>query len=826
MMLSIATIPVLAFTRSDGSSDSKFEIFGPRVDRILIKKYSELDSEMNALLGGAIDITDWPLTRPWIDTLSLDANIRVLGYGGEAGYYTMSMNCNNNTYLGNPPDPAFPNPVKNATEDAQGNPTSDVWFRRALSYTIDPAGLAASLGGVYDPIYTPLPKYMEVLWIETEIAPGGLYEDLTYPWRADYANATALLNAHHFPIGGDGFRYYDMNENNVKDVGETIKLKFYSRADGLRRGAADQMAAGLLATHIDFVRQEVSSLVAKAICMVQKNYHLYTSGWIYIGPDPDYLYDLYSYDNYYHNGIVNPPNIAAIGKYDAVNEDLLHTLKYAPDQTTAQTACKDFQVNFADMAYEKPFGSASAPKAYNKWYTGGNDGVILGTDDGENQYRGDLWDQIVNQQGIGENAWWSTLSMYPVGHPYGDNTHMTVRYGWEQTTMPDIVNPIYSGWYWESELYGRVCDGGGARNPYTLGPVEVPQLLENWTIGTWTDPSDLQLKSRITVRMRPDVLWNDGVPVTIDDFIYTLVTLPGELRDAGCDDAWWQPTVDQVAGSFKLDNYTAEILMRVNSMFAVNWIVGNVILPQHFWHPFVTSNPPEDIQGDIGVGLIGTGPFLYTENVAGASATMLRNPLYYQQDEVGVIKEDPMSGINFVATLPSKNISPAKISDDVTGGTGGHYNIVVTVQNLNAYTAVTFSEKIEVRQIYPTIGAFATLYNNGAVNLASKATNVQTFARVDDKGVYEVKVTTQKAGGAITTHSKNVMVTVSGDVKAPFWLVDIFDLVEVAGVFGAKWGDPTSPPDPVYKVNADINHDGIIDIFDLVSVAGVFGWDP
>jgi hypothetical protein len=52
---------------------------------------------------------------------------------------------------------------------------------------------------------------------------------------------------------------------------------------------------------------------------------------------------------------------------------------------------------------------------------------------------------------------------------------------------------------------------------------------------------------------------------------------------------------------------------------------------------------------------------------------------------------------------------------------------------------------------------------------------------------------------------------ITGDVTGDD-VVDILDIAAVAGVFGAKTGDPT------YNPAADINSNGLIDIFDLVSV--------
>jgi hypothetical protein len=106
LMLSMTLSTSLAFINPDGSQDNYFEIYGPRVDQILVKKYAGTTSVVDALKAGEIDITDWALTRSQIDDLAAYSDtINVVGYGGEAGFYTMSYNMNPNQYLGNPPEP-------------------------------------------------------------------------------------------------------------------------------------------------------------------------------------------------------------------------------------------------------------------------------------------------------------------------------------------------------------------------------------------------------------------------------------------------------------------------------------------------------------------------------------------------------------------------------------------------------------------------------------------------------------------------------------------------------------------------------------------------
>src|SRR4030065_1095581 len=144
LMLPTATTPSLAFVYPDGSQDNYFENYGPRIDQILVKKYASLQAEIDALKAGEIEFTDWALEKAMITDLSTDPNIAIVGYGGEVGYYVLSMNMNPNAYLGNPPNTLYPNPVVDT------NPFIVEEFRKATSHLINRQYLVTGPGqGMY-----------------------------------------------------------------------------------------------------------------------------------------------------------------------------------------------------------------------------------------------------------------------------------------------------------------------------------------------------------------------------------------------------------------------------------------------------------------------------------------------------------------------------------------------------------------------------------------------------------------------------------------------------------------------------------------------------
>jgi hypothetical protein len=571
--------------------------------------------------------------------------------------------------------------------------------------------------------------------------------------------------------------------------------------------------------------------------MVEKDYHMYTSGWIYIGPDPDYLFDLYHWDNYYHPE--DPPNFGAISQYLPDLQTALEGIKFAPDAATAQGYAYTAQEIFAAEACETPICATSSPKAYNKWYTGGNDGVIMGN--AEDKYRGQSWKQIVNMMGQGSNNAWTFLNAYPGTYEYGDG-NMIARYGWKDNTMPQTLNPMYSSWYWESEIWAKCYDGLGSRDPYTLGPVEVPGIAENWTLGTWVDPDTSETLTKVTLKIRSDYIWADEVPVTMDDVIYTFIGMPAELRAKGCPDVWWQPTLDRIVGFFRLDAYTVEVLLDVNTYLGANWIAGNVVIPKHIWQPYIAANEAAAISGDLSDNpamLLGSGPFVFVEDTA-ETVLMTRNAkytgifdkpvqLFEQYGPSGTQKKE---GITVAAVSPTTQITPFKVKPAGAPLTAD-VHIEIPITNLDVNDGQDFDKLVEL--VYPdsSVVVLAPWHN---VVLGPREWYFEEFDLSDlPPGIYTIRVTIViKSGEVFTwvmanvpdsaamilgpyTTAKKFWVTVLADLNEDC-VVDIFDIVIVGSRFGALFGET------LYSPQADVNHDFIIDIFDIVQVALVFGW--
>jgi ABC-type transport system substrate-binding protein len=647
-MLMISAFPVKAWVYPDGHEDDAFELYGPHVAGILCKLYANEQAEWTAMDNDELDFEDWPLTAAWVEAWQDDPRFQLANYGGEAGYFILDFNNNGDLLLQN----GDPNP---AIDPEMGiNVMTILSFRQALAcmvnrtYIVDVITLGFGL-----PMWTPVPTYMTT-FVHPDIKPGGSLENITYGgMNKDIARAEAYLNDDGFLYnpGEYAWRFYDKNGNGHYDAGEEFTLIFYSRSDSLERlEFADdyviELTSDPIKIQVDYRprdRAECSNKVFGA-----KEFHMYTGGWIFIGPDPDYLYDLHHSTMYWHPG--KPPNYG--DGYDALMDGYAEDIKFATTVAAGQTAAYDFQKRFADLAWSVPLWCASGIKAYRR---------VPVNEPGPAEWKG-----IVNQVGFGMNSWWTFLNLMKECEFYPP---IYATYGFKTTTI-DWLNPVYAEWYWDWEVLGKIYDGCAARNPYDLG-LFVPQLAKTWEVGLWKDPNTQEMKSKVRITLRPDLYWQDGTPVTVADLAYTWVESVDALLEKDLIPPWWYPTVQYFRSFFIIDPLNVEILLDVQSVWAVGWVIGTVVIPKHIWKPIIDSstqlnnivhNPQPD------PNCIGSGPFRFVQyvpedkcelvaNTPGSIVHSVTSPGYWQYCpiHVNVICEDYKN--KFDPGYPNTNIT-------------------------------------------------------------------------------------------------------------------------------------------------------------------------
>lgn len=709
LALVLMVIPTFAWVRpGEITDDGYYEDIGARIDRILIKMYATQEAEWDALEAGDIDLTDWPLTDYYIDrwsTTPQSENIKMVNYGGEAGYFIIDINNNPHEYLGLPEDPTFPNPV-------YPNPTSEATLRHAIAHMIDRTWIITEVtAGLGLPMYTVMPTYMAG-YVHPDIKPGEAYEDLchlfdpeeaarilagtkvpictsdlyqfctyicveqggkmhvadgdvvvnkatgaTVPTCVDvmiaageiyHVDDTDGANIHFkdpvdpnkalarysttkqkFPKGADGWRYWDSNGNCVKDPGEDFTLIFYARADDSKRlmvgdDLYEKLTAYPIQIHVDY--RPMDRATCSDEVMGAKNFNLYTGGWIFVGPDPDHAYYLYTPEWYWHPG--KPINYGFCG-VDLAPDDpyIVAANKTALANTVGEAleGAMTWQELFATptLIPAVPLWCEPGVKGVRRRYTGGTNEATVSPDDGENAFRGEYWTGIVNEMGFGVNSWWTKLNIHTDGHAVGDGEHMTLRYGFKSATL-DKLNPLYASWYWDWEVMDMCYDSMLLRDPYDL--TWRPFIAYDWVPSTWDDGG--VTKTMVTYYLNDSVYWQDGTQLTGEDVKFSLITIRDTLAARGLPDPWWISNVAEIKEVNLYDGgFTVEVKFDVKSYACEGMAGGNIILPKHIWEDIVTSGDPTLFQPEP--TLMGSGPYMFVEYTPYSHILLEKNPNHW-----------------------------------------------------------------------------------------------------------------------------------------------------------------------------------------------------
>lgn len=138
---------------------------------------------------------------------------------------------------------------------------------------------------------------------------------------------------------------------------------------------------------------------------------------------------------------------------------------------------------------------------------------------------------------------------------------------------------------------------------------------------TYDGVSALEMDQMIvTFRLRPDLTWSDGTPLTADDSIYTFnLQREANLNSYLIDRTQtYEAADDQTVQWFGIPGF-------IDSTYFMNiWQPA----PKHVWSEFPADQLPDvDLSSRTPIGW---GPFAITEWLPGESITLEKNPYYYR----------------------------------------------------------------------------------------------------------------------------------------------------------------------------------------------------
>src|SRR3982075_781178 len=178
-----------------------------------------------------------------------------------------------------------------------------------------------------------------------------------------------------------------------------------------------------------------------------------------------------------------------------------------------------------------------------------------------------------------------------------------------------------------------------------------PKLSDYWVPELATEVPTLENgdvkvsgnKMDVTWKLRHGVKWHDGIAFTSKDVKATFDFWWLKYRDKNPTPLISTSGWDQVNSVELPDDYTA--IVHFNSVYAAYLALGTGpygVLPEHMlqqvWaktgditHDKVTVSIPSGYSGSdtLGKGMVGTGPFMFKERVAGEHLTLVRNPHWW-----------------------------------------------------------------------------------------------------------------------------------------------------------------------------------------------------
>jgi hypothetical protein len=500
--------------------------------------------------------------------------------------------------------------------------------------------------------------------------------------------------------------------------------------------------------------ETVGKGVTDAQVLHERNYHIYTSGWV-VKKWPIYLYQLYHGDYWFPGGANYVTGRNCTGGYNFPHlDDALEALWYNETYAGTVEACKLAQAHMIDECISVWLWSSRGYVAYRN---------LLG---------------VVNMQAYGpvnKYTFWNAYT--PTGGP--------LRVG--LADPPLQLNAMYSSWIYDWLILDRIYTHLLNEQPYDLSAVQ-PWLARDWLVETWIDPQDGLEKTKVTFWLNPHAWWvqpvtGDAVsPVTAHDVEFS-IWMPYAL-----DDGWHYADVRDVHHTRILDDYTLEVYFNTNSYWAWHWIGEQLpIIPKYLWiENFCTAEFYAEV---------------LDQSYAPCEKMQLPIPTVVQNIQLWLDGIPLVEGVdyNLVAKAGCHNwihwLIPANVGQlveiqyytpfvDVHGYTPGGYAWEEKLVGCGMYYVVAHT---------PGVGGSITLKKNPFFFLETPLLGEVDFA-VKANGCYKIDIfDVVRAAGSYGSQGSGVPSLnwfPGADLAPPECRIDIYDIVTLTGKYGQEWGCP------------------------------------
>lgn len=184
------------------------------------------------------------------------------------------------------------------------------------------------------------------------------------------------------------------------------------------------------------------------------------------------------------------------------------------------------------------------------------------------------------------------------------------------TQEPDNLNPLYTQ-MWFSAITREFWLKGlwtfdDSNNPVPVLAAEIPSAANGGISADGTT---------ITIKLRDDVAWSDGTPLTAEDFVFTYEMV---MADSNVVQSRY-PYADFVTGVEAPDATT--VVVNFSEPFAP-WLttIFTFVLPKHVLQPVFESEGTIDDAAWNRAPSVGVGPFVFNEWESGSHINFTANP--------------------------------------------------------------------------------------------------------------------------------------------------------------------------------------------------------
>ena len=184
---------------------------------------------------------------------------------------------------------------------------------------------------------------------------------------------------------------------------------------------------------------------------------------------------------------------------------------------------------------------------------------------------------------------------------------------------PDVLNTLYSSSWTSSMLAGLWL-----RSLWSYDPNNVPVLEVAAELPTVANGGLAADGKSLTIKLRPDAVWSDGIPVTADDYVFTydMIMADGNKPESRYP---YDEYVEQVQA---VDDHTLQIKLTEplaswqSSLFAY-------VLPKHVLEPVFSQEGTLDNAEWNRKPAVGIGPYVLSEWESGSHLVFQRSEHWF-----------------------------------------------------------------------------------------------------------------------------------------------------------------------------------------------------